>query len=87
MVVLANYSIEYNVLFNRKFIVNLVIQFCFLKDVIFLQDAHHFSLTSYMNSIHDILHSSNVVSIVYTFFLCLLQSVYFGCSNSLMTES
>ena len=31
-----NCSIEYNVLFNRKFIVNLVIQFCFAKDVIFL---------------------------------------------------
>ena len=57
-----NYSIEYNVSFNHKFIVNLVIQFCFAKDVIFLQDVHHFSFTGYMNRTHNILHSSDIVS-------------------------
>ena len=65
MVVIANYSIEYNVSFNRKFFINLVIQFCLAKDVIFLQDVHHFSFTGYMNSIRDIFHSSDVVSFVY----------------------
>ena len=65
MVVVANYSIEHNVLFNRNFIVNLVVQFCFAKDVIFLQDVYHFSFTGYMNGIHDIVHSSDVVSVVY----------------------
>ena len=65
MVVIANCCIEYNVLFNRKFIINLVVQFCLAKDVIFLQGVHNFSFTGYVNIIHEVLHSSDAVSIVY----------------------
>ena len=65
VVVIANYCIEYNVLFNGKCIINLVPLFCFAKNVTFLWGVHNFSFTGYVNIIHEVFHSSDAVSIVY----------------------
>ena len=48
MVGVTNCCIQYTVLFNFKFIVNLIVQFGFTKDVIFLEGAHHFPITGYL---------------------------------------
>ena len=48
MVVVANYGIEYAVLFYYEFFVDLIVQFGFTKDVIFFQGVHHLPFTGYM---------------------------------------
>ena len=48
MGVIANYGIEYTVLFHCKFVVDLIVQFGFTKDIIFFQCVDHFSFTGYM---------------------------------------
>ena len=65
MVVMANYSIEYRILSDCEFSINLNFQLCFAEDVIFLQGVQHLSFSGYMESIHDVLHLSDRVSIIY----------------------
>jgi len=62
---MVNYVFEYDVGFYREFIVNLVIQFCFLEYVKFFKSVHHSSFPCYMNDVHDVLHRANGTSIVH----------------------
>ena len=49
MVVMANYGIEHTLLFYCEFIVDLIVQFGFTKDVIFFQGVHHLPFTHWKN--------------------------------------